>query len=190
MAEGRGAERDRGSGIFSRDYLLERPLLQRDHAADKAARAADRRDRPRGRRVRGLPARAALGLPGHDPELGTIKRRAPAARRAHLEPHARAGRRAAPAVPATSTSSTRTSEKEVAHHPDAPARSERAAGARGRAVPAGPARRARCVKPPGVAETLDWTQALVTLRRGSLDEDVVTQTLGCLLKDQARPARP
>jgi MoxR-like ATPase len=41
------------------------------------------------------------------------------------------------------------------------------------------------VKPPGVAETLDWTQALVSLRRESLDEEVVTQTLGCLLKDRA-----
>ena len=41
------------------------------------------------------------------------------------------------------------------------------------------------VKPPGVAETLDWTHALVSLKRDSLDEDVVTQTLGCLLKDRA-----
>ena len=40
------------------------------------------------------------------------------------------------------------------------------------------------VKSPGVAETLDWTQALVTLRQGSLEPDVVRQTLGCLLKDR------
>jgi MoxR-like ATPase len=40
------------------------------------------------------------------------------------------------------------------------------------------------VKSPGVAETLDWTQALVTLRQGSLEPDVVAQTLGCLLKDR------
>ena len=40
------------------------------------------------------------------------------------------------------------------------------------------------VKPPGVAETLDWTQALVSLRRESLEAEVVTQTLGCLLKDR------
>ena len=38
----------------------------RDHAR-APARPAHRRDRPRRRRVRGLPARAALGLPGHDP---------------------------------------------------------------------------------------------------------------------------
>jgi MoxR-like ATPase len=41
------------------------------------------------------------------------------------------------------------------------------------------------VKPPGVAETLDWTQALVSLRQQELNEEVVTQTLGCLLKDRA-----
>lgn len=40
------------------------------------------------------------------------------------------------------------------------------------------------VKPPGVAETLDWTQALLTLHQESLDPEVVTQTLGLLLKDR------
>jgi hypothetical protein len=35
-----------------------------------------------------------------------------------------------------------------------------------------------------VAETLDWTQALLSLRQDSLDAEVVTQTLGCLLKDR------
>lgn len=38
-------------------------------------------------------------------------------------------------------------------------------------------------KPPGVAETLDWTRALVTLHRDSLDAETVEQTLGCVLKD-------
>lgn len=41
------------------------------------------------------------------------------------------------------------------------------------------------VKPPGVAETLDWTRALLSLRQESLEAEVVTQTLGCLLKDRA-----
>ena len=40
------------------------------------------------------------------------------------------------------------------------------------------------VKPPGVAETLDWTRALLSLRQDSLDPELVTQTLGCLLKDR------
>ena len=41
----------------------------------------------------------------------------------------------------------------------------------------------RLMKPPGVAETLDWAHALVTLHCDRLDEDVVTETLGCLIKD-------
>jgi MoxR-like ATPase len=40
------------------------------------------------------------------------------------------------------------------------------------------------VKSPGVAETVDWTQALLTLRQDTLEPEVVTQTLGCLLKDR------
>jgi MoxR-like ATPase len=40
------------------------------------------------------------------------------------------------------------------------------------------------VKSPGVAETLDWTQALLTLHQDSLEPAVVHQTLGCLLKDR------
>lgn len=41
------------------------------------------------------------------------------------------------------------------------------------------------VKPPGVAETLDWVRALVTLHHHTLDAEVVRQTLGCLLKARA-----
>ena len=44
-------------------------------------------------------------------------------------------------------------------------------------------------KPPGVAETIDWTQALVALGVISLDEAVVNATLGTVLKyreDQER----
>lgn len=39
-------------------------------------------------------------------------------------------------------------------------------------------------KPPGVAETLDWTQALVRLHRDHLDLETVRATLGCLVKDR------
>ena len=37
-------------------------------------------------------------------------------------------------------------------------------------------------KPPGVAETIDWAQALTVLGRESIDEEVVETTLGSLLK--------
>jgi MoxR-like ATPase len=44
-------------------------------------------------------------------------------------------------------------------------------------------RQLRLSKVPGVAETLDWAQALVSLHADHLDEAVVTETLGCVLKD-------
>jgi len=44
-------------------------------------------------------------------------------------------------------------------------------------------------KLPGVAETLDWTQALIALDRTALDGDAVDATLGVLLKYQDDVAR-
>ena len=41
----------------------------------------------------------------------------------------------------------------------------------------------RLCKAPGVAETLDWTRALMALGQNHLDVDVVQETLGCILKD-------
>jgi MoxR-like ATPase len=41
----------------------------------------------------------------------------------------------------------------------------------------------RLAKIPGVAETLDWARALIHLHRDHLDLDVVQATLGCLVKD-------
>ena len=45
-------------------------------------------------------------------------------------------------------------------------------------------REGRLYKTPGVAETLDWAEALDSLGVQSLDEEVVRATLGCLLKDR------
>ncbi len=44
-------------------------------------------------------------------------------------------------------------------------------------------RQRRMSRVPGVAETIDWAQALVTLHRDRLDGETVEQTLGCILKD-------
>ena len=38
---------------------------------------------------------------------------------------------------------------------------------------------------PGVAETLDWARALVALHATHLDDELVRETLGCFLKDEA-----
>jgi MoxR-like ATPase len=45
-------------------------------------------------------------------------------------------------------------------------------------------RREKLVKPPGVAETLDWAEALVALDTTSLDDATVQETLGCFLKNE------
>ncbi len=41
------------------------------------------------------------------------------------------------------------------------------------------------VKVPGVAESLDWAAALVVLNTTQLDQEVVAETAGCFLKDEA-----
>ena len=45
-------------------------------------------------------------------------------------------------------------------------------------------RQARLFKPPGVAETLDWASALLAMDRAELDESLISDTLGVLLKYQ------
>jgi MoxR-like ATPase len=42
----------------------------------------------------------------------------------------------------------------------------------------------RLAKAPGVAESIDWAQALVRLHRPHLDPQVVADTIGCFLKDR------
>jgi MoxR-like ATPase len=44
-------------------------------------------------------------------------------------------------------------------------------------------RQVRLAKVPGVAETLDWAQALAVLHADHLEAEVVNETLGCILKD-------
>jgi MoxR-like ATPase len=63
-----------------------------------------------------------------------------------------------------------------------PGASERLAAEIGRFMQA--LRRRRLSKTPGVAETIDWAQALVRLHRQHLDDEIVAETLGCFLKDQ------
>ena len=46
-------------------------------------------------------------------------------------------------------------------------------------------RKLNLVKVPGVAETLDWATALVVLKTAGLDQEVIAETAGCFLKDEA-----
>ncbi len=45
-------------------------------------------------------------------------------------------------------------------------------------------RTANLLKKPGISESLDWAQALMAMHRQHLDEGVVVETLGCILKHQ------
>ncbi len=45
-------------------------------------------------------------------------------------------------------------------------------------------RRRPLAKAPGAAETIDWAAALVRIQGDGLDEETVRLTLGCLIKDQ------
>jgi MoxR-like ATPase len=50
-------------------------------------------------------------------------------------------------------------------------------------------RRLNLMKAPGVAETLDWAQALMALGKTSLDNESVEDTLGCLSKSMEDAAK-
>jgi len=183
LSEGRGEDpREVEARIFSRDYVLERPLL----------RAITRPDRPPvllvdevDRADDGFEAFLLELLSDFQvtiPELGTIRSEHP------------------PYVVLTSNRTRELGdalrrrclylyldhpslEKEVriirTRWPEVRERLAREVGRFLQALRARP-----LVKSPGVAETVDWTQALLTLRQGSLEPEVVTQTLGCLLKDR------
>jgi len=45
-------------------------------------------------------------------------------------------------------------------------------------------RKTKLEKTPGIAETLDWSAALIALHRDHLDEDAIAQTLGVLFKQR------
>ena len=183
MGEGRGEDpREVEHRIFSREYLLERPLLRAITHADRSpVLLVDEIDRADD----GFEAFLLELLSDFQvtiPELGTIRAAHP------------------PQVVLTSNRTRELGdalrrrclylyvehpslEKEVriirARWPGAPERLAREVGRFLQVL-----RQRRLVKEPGVAETLDWTEALLTLRQASLEPEVVTQTLGCLLKDR------
>jgi MoxR-like ATPase len=46
-------------------------------------------------------------------------------------------------------------------------------------------RKLNLTKVPGIAETLDWAEALVVLNASQLDQGTLAETAGCFLKDEA-----
>jgi len=168
--------------IFGREYLLERPLLRaitrREGPAVLLVDEIDRADD-------GFEAFLLEVLSDFQvtiPELGTIK---------------------AEHVPYVVLTSNRTREIGDAvrrrclyldiPHPSlekevriirtkVPGVSERLANQIARFVQA--LRGRRLARSPGVAETIDWAQALTRLHQDRLDPETVRETLGCLVKDR------
>ncbi len=85
------------ASLYDRRFLVARPILQ---ALERSpGGAAHRRDRPRRRRVRGVPARGAGRERGDDPRARHDHRGRAAARGDHVQPHPRGARRAQAALP-------------------------------------------------------------------------------------------
>ena len=180
------AEEDRGeieSTIFSDRFLIKRPLLQALEPDIAGAPVLlidelDRTDEPFEAYLLEVLAEYQVTIP----ELGAIKAAEP---------------------PVVVITSNRTREIHDAikrrclyHWVDYP-NAERELAIVRRKVPGADARLSREVvaftqrlraidlfKAPGIAETLDWAEALVALDRVTLDPDTVANTLGALLKYQ------
>ena len=80
-----GGHRLRGRAVRAR--VPDPAAAARGDRLGRAGRAPDRRDRPRRRGVRGVPARGALRLPDHDPRARHDPRPPQAGGDPHLEPH-------------------------------------------------------------------------------------------------------
>jgi MoxR-like ATPase len=169
------------SSIFSREYLLERPLLRALTRAASPVLLIDEVDRADD----GFEAFLLELLSEFQvtiPELGTIK----AAHPPHVVLTSNHTREIGDALRRRCLYlyiEHPSLEKEVRIiRTKVPETGAGLAAEAGRFVQA--LRERPLVKPPGVAETLDWTQALVRLEVDHLEPEVVGQTLGCLLKDR------
>ena len=168
--------------IFGRSYLLERPLLRAITAADRApVLLIDEIDRA----DEGFEAFLLEVLSDFQvtiPELGTIR----ATHRPFVVLTSNRTREIGDAL------RRRCLYLYIEHPPfekeveivraKVPGISERLAGEITRFVQE--LRGRRLMRPPGVAETLDWARALITLHRDRLDAETASETLGCLVKDR------
>ncbi|MFI5184935.1 MAG: AAA family ATPase [Vicinamibacteria bacterium] len=183
MAEGRGeSPKELEAQIFTRDYLLERPLLRAlTHAGAAPVLLIDEIDRADD----GFEAFLLELLSDFQvtvPEIGTIRAQEPP----HVVLTSNRTRELGDALRRRCLYlyiEHPSFEKEVqiirSRCPEAGARLAQDVGRFLKAL-----RERNLVKPPGVAETLDWTRALLSLRQEALEPDLVSQTLGCLLKDR------
>ena len=165
--------------IFAEEFLLTRPLLERDRLAE-AGRPADRRDRQDRPGVRGDAARGPLRLPD-------------------LDPRARRDRGTTmPIVLLTSNNSRELTEALKRRclylwldYPDAEREIEIVrlhvpeldeTLARRLVEVVGMVRELDLKKPPSIAESIDWARALLLLGADQIDAETFRQTMSIIVK--------
>ena len=167
--------------LYSRDMLIERPLLQALTQAQSPVLLIDeldRADEPFDAFLLEVLAENQITIP----ELGTDARERAADQRHHEQPHARDPRRAEAALPVPLGRFPSVERELEIVRLKAPGAAERLYVQVVEFV-----QRMRTLdlfKAPGVAETIDWTNALVALNAIRLDPATVHDTLGVLLKYQ------
>jgi MoxR-like ATPase len=180
MSEGADATlEEREAQIFGEEFLLKRPLLEaivQDEAPVLLIDEVDRADEAFEAFLLEVLAEWQVTIP----ELGTIRARHPP----HVILTSNRTRELSDAlrrrclfvwIPYPSV------EEEIAIlHARIPGLSERLADQIARSMHV--FRELPLQKAPGVAETLDWARALVSLHRDHLDRAALEQTLGCVLK--------
>ena len=184
LQEGTAAStREREAEIFSREFLLERPLLRAITQADAApvllVDEVDRSDEE-------FEAFLLEVLSDHQvtiPEIGTIRATHPP----HVVLTSNRTRELSEALRRRCLYlwvDYPTFEKELRIvRTKVPDISHRLAEDAVRFVQS--VRSRKLAKTPGVSESLDWARALTALGADVLDADVVDETLGCVLKDEA-----
>ncbi len=185
LQEARGVDRERiGADIFTEAFLLERPLLRaiRSHGAKPPVLLIDEVDRA-DEEFEAFLLEVLSEFQVTIPELGTVRARQ---------------------VPLVVLTSNRTREMHDAlkrrclyHWIDYPDTTKEIAIVEARLPGIGARlagqlaffmqrlRREDLLKRPGVAETLDWAEALLALGATGLDATTVDATLGCILKYKA-----
>ncbi|GII56677.1 hypothetical protein Pth03_50660 [Planotetraspora thailandica] len=183
------ADDDAWDDIFSEEFLLERPLLKAIRSEEPTVLLIDETDKA-DVEVEGLLLEILSDYQITIPELGTIS----AARRPYVVLTSNATRELSEALKRRCLYlhlGYPTPERErdivLAQVPGLPA-----AVAEQLARTVATLRELELKKSPSIAETIDWARTLLALGRTDLDEAVVGQTLGVVLKhnsDQVRAAK-
>jgi MoxR-like ATPase len=184
LEEGRATEsvEEREASIFSEAYLLKRPLLQAiTHDGRAPVLLIDEIDRS-DEEFEAFLLEVLSDFQVTIPEIGTLR----ATHRPHVILTSNRSRELSDALRRRCLYlwiDHPTFEKELRIvRTKVPGIDERLAAEVARFV--GSARTLRLSKAPGVAETLDWARALVSLHADHLEPGLVRETMGCFVKDE------